>query len=170
VCALVLQAKIQCIRHIEHARVLRAQVEDRIARRPRALVDADADAEGVPVPQRHFVEIRPTRSLHAPSPAWRGEEALTIGESLRLFAGIRPETQPVSAPPEDYFAFLLHRSIALLSPQSQRPKHIDEEVALNDFLEFFHGIAFHARAAAGGYQPTDQVSPSFGELGSNYLI
>ncbi|KAI0285165.1 hypothetical protein BC826DRAFT_1123659 [Russula brevipes] len=153
---LALQAETRRIQRIEHARLLRTQVEDRNARRQRALLGAlvDADAKQVPVPQHHFLEILPTRSRPTPSPVHRDEEVLTFGELLGLLAGIRPETQPVSTPerPTLRTPSEFHR---LAEPQSQPPKHNGTPVASKEFLELFHGIASQSRAA-GGYQPIHQ--------------
>ncbi|KAI0287584.1 hypothetical protein BC826DRAFT_1108354 [Russula brevipes] len=138
---LSLQAEIQRILN-EHARLLRTQVEDKIAQRRRALLRAlvDADAEGVPVPQRHFIETRPTRSRPAPPPARCDEEALTVGELLGL---------PTLHTPSEVQRFA--------EPQSRPPKHNDAEVALKEFLEFFHDIASQS-SSAGGCQPIHRPS------------
>ncbi|KAI0285154.1 hypothetical protein BC826DRAFT_1109418 [Russula brevipes] len=153
---LALQAETRRIQRIEHARLLRTQVEDRAARRQRALLRTlvDADAKQVPVPRHHFVEIRPTRSRPTPPPAHRDEEVLSVGELLGLLAGIRPETQPISTPerhslrtPSEFHRPAEH--------QSQPPKHNDTPVASQEFLEFLHGIASQSRTA-GGYQPVHQ--------------
>ncbi|KAI0280352.1 hypothetical protein BC826DRAFT_1191577 [Russula brevipes] len=153
---LALQAETRRTQRIEHARLLRTQVEDRTARRQRALLRAlvDAGANQVPVPQHHFVEIRPTRSRPTPPPAQRDEEVLSVGELLGLLAGIRPETQPIGTPerhtlrtPSEF-----HRPA---EPQSQPPKHNDTPVASKEFLEILHGIASQSRAA-GGYRPIHQ--------------
>ncbi|KAI0276936.1 hypothetical protein BC826DRAFT_1113983 [Russula brevipes] len=125
-CVTALQAKIPRIQRNEHAH-------------------PDADAEGVPVPQCHFIETTPTRSRPTPPPARRDEEVLTVGELLGLGLGL-PTPSEVQHSAE---------------PQSKPQSHNGAEVALKEFLELFNDIASQPRAA-GGYQPIYQrdVIPS----------
>jgi len=155
-----LQAEIERIQHAR-ASALQAQAEERLARRQqahwaragagldrahfpgRALLHAlaDADAEEVSIPRCCPVDRRPTSSLPR-----QGDETLTLGDLLKLLAGVDPEPQHVSAAQSSPPAPSQPSHPA--EPKPQEPKRDNAEPTLNDILEFFYGIAAQARGVA----------------------
>ncbi|KAI9511244.1 hypothetical protein F5148DRAFT_1172846 [Russula earlei] len=174
--ARAIQAEVE---RIERARSLQVEVEERLAQRrcPRrahpafhrthlpthALLPAlvDADAREASIPRRRPVERFPTRSQAAPSPARDDQETLTLGDLLSLFAGVRPEPQPVSAPqePTSPLASQPAHQPQPAEAKSQASKRDYAEATLNDILEFFHGIAAQARGHQSTHEPSVPSKP-----------
>ncbi|KAI0291583.1 hypothetical protein BC826DRAFT_1022623 [Russula brevipes] len=173
--ALAIQAEIE---RIQHASALQAQAEERLAQRQRPLraraafgqshrqgrdllrALLDGDAEGAPVPQCCSAGSLPTRPQPAPSPARDADDdALTLGDLLKMFAGVHPEPQPAGAPERPTSPpSRPHHPVEQPQPQPESPKEDGADVTLTDILELLHGIGSRVIDAAGRSQSTHQPS------------
>ena len=159
---------------VERRRALQALVEERLAQRQQSLrgrpAFGRAPCEGHAVPhhlvnadagedlaaRRGFSECRGARCQCTR----RGERpingASNVGDLSELLFGVHSKREAVvqaqkpRAPAEPQ-----------LEAESASSKRSDEEVSLNDILEFFHGIVARASDAAGRDQCVDEVRLPF---------
>jgi BAG domain len=167
--ALILRAEIE---RIEHAQALQAQIEEykqredalqdqaALVRAPwqqraslRSFVDADIGRD--PAPNccpggRQRNRCRPT-----PGPARHGIET-TLGEIIRLFAGIGPEPQSATPLPTSTSP-VPSQEHPPAEPKQPSAKPSNAQVTFGDILEFFHSIATQAKDAANDHNPTHEV-------------
>jgi hypothetical protein len=81
---------------------------------------------------------------------------LTLGDLLKMFAGVHPEPQPAGAPERSTSPpSQPHHPVE--QPQPQPPKQDGANVTLTDLLDLLHGIGAQVRDAAGRSQSTHQV-------------
>lgn len=120
----------------------------------RALVTDDAERVSIPP----FSESRPGQV--SGSSTHHDNGALTFGDLLGVFAGVRGHPEPEAAgqpqrPASAAAPQLQHPTEA--QAQSHSPKHEDAEVNLSNILDFFRSIAVQAQSASGGEQPAHEV-------------